>query len=320
MKKNFKKIAGTTLMAASLLTLPAMANEYEALLVSANPMAESYRVTVNNNEVPTDVYQSDSYTMIKLRDVADACGWKLLWNPETEMVGVEFGENKFEIKPGENTYQLNEEKGMFYGKSEIKEGRTYMSPEFFDMVGMICVVDGNQVQLIRKESMPENSAVIKSMSNGVILVHDRNLGEVELIPSADTKFYDEEGNEILDSNLYPGNIVEVIYSDAMTLSLPPMNNPLEVRLVNADFMNQLEIEGTIETIGEDFVVLKDVKDHQKLRLNLDENTVISHITGNRRLYRADDLKEEMKVKAVVSNMFTRSLPAQTYSYGIIICE
>ena len=320
MKKNLKKIAGTTLMAASLLTLPAMANEYETLLVSANPMAASYHVTVNNVEVPTDVYKSDSYTMIKLRDVAEACGLKLLWNPETEVVGVEFGENKFEIKAGENTYHLNEEKGMFYGKAEIKEGRTYMSAEFFDMVGMICVVDGTRVQLIRKESMPENSAVIKSMSEGVILVHDRNLGEVELVLSRETKFYDEEGAEILASNLYPGNIVKVIYSDAMTLSLPPMNNPLEIHLLNADFMNQLEIEGTIETIGEGYVIVKDVKDYQKLRLVFDEDTTVSHITGNRRLYRVDDLKEGMKVKAVVSNMFTRSIPAQTYSYGIIICE
>ena len=106
----------------------------------------------------------------------------------------------------------------------------------------------------------------------------------------------------------------------MTLSLPPMNNPLEIHLLNADFMNQLEIEGTIETIGEGYVIVKDVKDYQKLRLVFDEDTTVSHITGNRRLYRVDDLKEGMKVEAVVSNMFTRSIPAQTYSYGIIICE
>lgn len=320
MKNNFKKIAGTTLVAMSLLTLPTIANEYEKLLISPNTIENSYRVMVNNNEIPTNVYNNENYMMLKLRDVADACGFKLLWNPETEIVGIEFGENKFETKPGENTCILNDMRGAFYGKTEIKDGRTYLSPEVFNMLGMISLTDGNSINLISKSSMPENSAVIKAMGEGIITVHDRNLGEVELILSEKTKIYDENGSETLFSNLKVGDLVEVEYSEVMTLSLPPMNNPLKISLLKLDEENALEIEGTIETKGENFVELKNVNGYRALRLNFDENTKFSHISGNRRIYRADDLTKGMKIKASVSNQFTRSIPAQTCAYEIIIFE
>ena len=114
--------------------------------------------------------------------------------------------------------------------------------------------------------------------------------------------------------------MEVAYNEAMTLSLPPMNNPTSIRLVTVELAQELEVEGTVSEVGEDYVILKEVAEHQNLRLNIDENTNIVHSSGNRRLYRINDLTAEMKIKAVVSNAFTMSLPAQTYAYGITICE
>ncbi|MBP3284956.1 MAG: hypothetical protein J6M02_05605 [Clostridia bacterium] len=320
MEKNLRKIAGATLMAASLLTLPAMAKNYESLLDLSTPTNERYQISLDNMQIAADAYKTDDFIMIKLRDIAENGGIKLLWNPETETVGVESGANKLEIKPGEKNYKLNKEKGIFYGKTEIKEGRTYVSPEFFELIGIVSVIDGDDVKLIRKSSLPENAAVIKSISKDEITVEDCERGEVRLVLSKDTKLSDADGKKLSASDLYIGAIVEVDYSDAMTFSLPPVNVPVSIRLLNVELVNQLELEGNIEEISENYMILKDVENYQRLLLNMNEETKISHITGNKRIYRKDDLEVGMKVKAIVSYAFTRSIPAQTYAYEIIICE
>lgn len=80
-----------------------------------------------------------------------------------------------------------------------------------------------------------NVAVVANidMKENTITVNDTILGEVVLVVSDETKITDAEGKDIKLADLKEGNTVEVVYGPAMTMSLPPINNPISVK-VTAD--------------------------------------------------------------------------------------
>ncbi len=57
------------------------------------------------------------------------------------------------------------------------------------------------------------------------------MGEVRLCPNDDTKITDKDGNEIKITDIKVDNEIEVEYSDVMTDSLPPLNNPISIKVV-----------------------------------------------------------------------------------------
>ena len=64
-----------------------------------------------------------------------------------------------------------------------------------------------------------------------ILFNDEVMGEVRLCPNDDTKITDKDGNEIKITDIKVDNEIEVEYSDVMTDSLPPLNNPISIKVV-----------------------------------------------------------------------------------------
>lgn len=63
-----------------------------------------------------------------------------------------------------------------------------------------------------------------------LLVEDEVMGEVVLIANDDTVIVDKDGKAIKVSDLEEGAEISIKYSEAMTMSLPPINNPIQIVL------------------------------------------------------------------------------------------
>ncbi len=76
-----------------------------------------------------------------------------------------------------------------------------------------------------------NVAVVGAIDTkeNTVTVNDTVLGEVVLVVSDETKITDAQGKDIKLADLKEGNTVEVVYGAAMTMSLPPINNPVSIK-------------------------------------------------------------------------------------------
>ena len=57
------------------------------------------------------------------------------------------------------------------------------------------------------------------------------MGEVRLCPNDDTKITDEDGKDIALTDIKVNAEIKVEYGDIMTDSLPPLNNPISIKIV-----------------------------------------------------------------------------------------
>ena len=82
------------------------------------------------------------------------------------------------------------------------------------------------------ETEEEAVAVITAVDvkEGTITVNDSVLGEVVLVVSEETKLLSANGEEIKIEDIKPESKAEIVYGEAMTMSLPPINNPVSVKL------------------------------------------------------------------------------------------
>ena len=82
------------------------------------------------------------------------------------------------------------------------------------------------------ETEEEAVAVITAVDvkEGTITVNDSVRGEVVLVVSEETKLLSANGEEIKIEDIKPEIKAEIVYGEAMTMSLPPINNPVSVKL------------------------------------------------------------------------------------------
>lgn len=72
--------------------------------------------------------------------------------------------------------------------------------------------------------------VVAEVSDEEILFEDEELGQVRLNLGGDVVITDKDGSEIDASEIKAGDKLTVVYGEAMTMSIPPLNNPISITL------------------------------------------------------------------------------------------
>lgn len=131
--------------------------------------------------------------------------------------------------------------------------------------------------------------------------------------------------------LKEGDIVNAIYEKAMTRSIPPQTNAIEVSKQQLGFgsttasempinLSVVEMSGIVSEItdGEYKSVLVEdsSQKNSQVSLNVDDKTVIIKADGTPIEFK--DLKAGDKINITHSPAMTFSLPPQTYSYAIVV--
>jgi len=85
-----------------------------------------------------------------------------------------------------------------------------------------------------EEVAASDVAVIQSVKveENAITVNDAVRGEVVLVVSDETDIKDIDGNSIKADALKDGMTVEIVYGEAMTMSIPPINNPVSIKVIS----------------------------------------------------------------------------------------
>lgn len=188
----------------------------------------------------------------------------------------------------------------------------------------------NSVSLESSISVENNinsKVIIKSIEKSdegtriLVTPVDDNSMDIMLNISDDTKIDLE--------TLKEGDIVLATYSKAMTRSIPPQSNAIEIIKENVDIndvaaqpnLSLMNLNAVINKItdeeGYKSILVDDSNDkNSQISLNIDNNTIVMNANGE--AVNFSDLKSGDKINVVHSPAMTFSLPPQTYAYAVIV--
>jgi hypothetical protein len=173
--------------------------------------------------------------MVPVRAVAETLGYNVEWNSETKGIVVENLPQYYTFYLGTDGYTFAKTAPVKLGKEPVLiDGTTYVPVSFFTQIMDIeTEFNENYVNFIKKTQETDTASVggnaeITSVNKDTkeIVVEDEELGTIVLLLSDDVT--DADGNVIDWENLSVGDKVSVVYSDVMTMSEPPVNNPVSI--------------------------------------------------------------------------------------------
>lgn len=180
-----------------------------------------------------------------VRPVAEAMGLSVEWQGETKTVVLTNGGPLYiTFSIGENGYTFAKTAPMpSVGAPVIVDGRTYIPVDVISDIAGIMVEKNDEsynITLAQNETDKTDSAegfgeltpyatgIVKEVNDEQILFTDDKRGDVILTKGGDVKVTDSEGNSLEISDIKAEDKLTVEYGDAMTMSIPPINNPKSI--------------------------------------------------------------------------------------------
>lgn len=282
--------------------------------------AEPCTLTVDGKAVEEEIILRDDATMLPLRAMAEAIGYTVSWQAESGTAVLSGISDDIFVKPVSATARSAEK------NAEIYNDKTYVPIEFVnEVLGLAYDVDENNGNIniyVTEELAAEKSTVtVNSVEEGKISVNDENIGEVILMISEETEI-SKDGEKTELSEIKEGDKLAVLYSPAMTMSLPPQCTAVSIEILsenNKEEQNEnVSFDGEVLEIAEDGMVVVSSENYKNgIALKITENTRITH-SVNKRIYKAEDLEVGMKISGEHSAAMTRSIPPQTEAFSIVI--
>lgn len=282
--------------------------------------AEPCTLTVDGKAVEEEIILRDDATMLPLRAMAEAIGYTVSWQAESGTAVLSGISDDIFVKPVSATARSAEK------NAEIHNDKTYVPIEFVnEVLGLAYDVDENNGNIniyVTEELAAEKSTVtVNSVEEGKISVNDENIGEVILMISEETEI-SKDGEKTEFSEIKEGDKLAVLYSPAMTMSLPPQCTAVSIEILsenNKEEQNEnVSFDGEVLEITEDGMVVVSSENYKNgIALKITENTRITH-SVNKRIYKAEDLEVGMKISGEHSAAMTRSIPPQTEAFSIVI--
>lgn len=171
--------------------------------------------------------------LFPVRQVFEALGYTVEYVAESKSINLINGASFITFTIGEDAYAFARMAHQPLGSAPVlRDGLTYVPVEILELAGIESMVNRNtvniflnsevsfeEVQTVTTNNLVEGASVVEIVGvdpiEGLVTVLDAELGEVVLTLT------DEQMLELggLDQK------IQVIYSDRMTMSLPPMNAP-----------------------------------------------------------------------------------------------
>ena len=257
MKKTIKKSIALGMAVSMLGSMSAIAGTTASV---------AKNITVNGNKITATAITQDGKTLLPVRAVATALGLNVEWNGEQKSVVLEDLPLYVTFRTGVDGYTFAKTAPMPLGQAPvIVDSVTYVPVELFSDILAYTVDDTDNGIVIfdeTEESSTETTTVtedstetttsaksdetateesteadakatgkVVEIGDKEILFNDKVMGEVRLCPNDDTKITDKDDNEIKLTDIKVDDEIEVEYSDVMTDSLPPLNNPISIKIV-----------------------------------------------------------------------------------------
>lgn len=309
-----KKIFAIALMGCFVFGVSgAYANVQDTpVIISAD---EKDGVYVNGEVAGTFIKKGDKL-LVPVRTIAEGLGYTVEWKGESKTIVLTKGAQYVTMSVGVDGYTVAKTAPMPLGAApEVVDGKTYVPYELFaDLMEISATVNEDKVEFVNVEET-KGVGVVKS-TEGEIFFEDEEIGEVVLNLGDEVEITYADGSKAKAEDITEGCRLQVVYGDAMTMSLPPINNPKSIVIESKPVddvqpVENLSIKGTVKEIVDNMVVVEsDDKDssYPEVALRVTENT------------KADEVKAGDMVEAEFSPIMTRSLPPQSEAFSIKVVK
>ncbi len=213
-------------------------------------------LVINDKTTGIDTVIQDGVELVPVRTTAEELGFDVEWDGENKSVVLSDLPRYVTFSVGTDGYTFARTAPMPLGQAPvIIDDVTYVPVSLFDEIldydvkddekniyiadknaedevvsdGAIDEVVAEDTDEATEESVSTKVSVT-SVSNDTITVNDDERGEVVLAIDENLVITDSEGNEVAFEDIKEGDVLNVVYGDAMTMSIPPVNNPVSVEL------------------------------------------------------------------------------------------
>lgn len=276
-------------------------------------------IYIDDTKIDASYLENDDKSiMIPVRKVCEFMGFNVEWNSETNDVVVEKSPMYFTFNIYRDGYTLSKTAPILLGNAPVVENNTTYVPLSFVSDIMSCEVTSEDgivnIKTSETEKKKAHTVIFNGVTDNMCVVYDIELGDVLVNISNNTVVSDDV------NTLEKGQILEIVYDDFMTMSLPPITNALQLTKVEGETAEVLY--GTVsETITEDGVNQIIIKDESgnETALNVSaDKTLLMDIDGTK--IDVTDFELNKKVTAVASMASTRSIPPQRAAFAVRIAE
>ena len=289
-------------LAVSAVTFTAQAND---------------KITVNGQEIEkTTITNPEGIKMIPLRAVCESLGFTVEWDDDNRMITISDMPLYITLTPDADGYTFARTAPLMLGtKPMLENGTTYVPVSFVSEIMQGKVTEGEVLEITYGEeaAVPTASVYITEKGENSITVEDFNIGTVIVNVDENTVITDAEGNSLKFEDLNEGVQLNVTYSDAMTLSLPPMTTAVKIEATN-EAANIIKTGKVTEIVKDGEEIVQFVINENEFILNVAAETVL---TGAETLA---DIKVGDTIRARTNGMATRSIPMQMPAIAITIIE
>lgn len=268
MKKNISKFIPIIMLAmTTIFSCNSVYAEYNPdKIYSENEVATKSAIQKNAIIIDdkaledAEIIISEEVQMFPARKVFEALGYTVEWNGEDSSVAVSKLPHYVTFIIGVDGYTFARTAPMPLNKApELIDGVTYVPVSLLtEIMNLDAVIDENDnlkiKTVIEEDETIENSteadqnstneeaseeesnvndnieqnAEVISIAEGSILVNDKNQGEISLVLSENTELLFDDNTEASLEDIKEASKLYVEYSGAMTMSIPPINNPEKI--------------------------------------------------------------------------------------------
>lgn len=272
MKKNILKFIPITIIAATVFgSGVSVFAEYDPDKVIVEGEFATKAVVFKNSvivdgdlieDVETMIF--DNHLMFPARKVFEKMGYEVEWNGNSNFVSLSKIPQFVTFKIGRDGYTFAKTAPMSVGQAPILvDGVTYVPFELLtEIMEIDAEVDSDNNIIINLEvfeetteidteatteevfeessekaegeevSQAEANAKVISVDDNNILIEDDEKGEVMLVVGDETEIKYSDGSDAGIDNIGEKAKIYVEYGDAMTMSIPPVNNPISIVIFN----------------------------------------------------------------------------------------
>lgn len=216
------------------------------------------KVAIDNEEVEgSEIVEQDGVGYLPVRPVAEAMGLTVEWNAADKSVLITNGGPVYiTFKIGENAYTFAKTAPMeLSGAPVIIDSKTYIPADVItDLFSYEIMKSDETYNIITKyqESTDESevsddkdendkgfadleknavaTGTVTEVNDEQIFFEDAERGTVILTKSDSVKVTDKDGNEVDINSVAADMNIKVEYGPAMTMSIPPINNPVSITI------------------------------------------------------------------------------------------
>ncbi len=291
------------------------------MIIGMTAFAENSKLAINDVPVENaEVFKTDSGVIyVPVRKICEALNMEVLWDGENEIITLVKLPVYITFSPNGDGYTFAKTAPMLLGNAPIlKNDTTYVPVNFIDEI-LQAEYEISEDGKINIKYDVDNSVIVEvvvgeDLDENQIMVFDAEKNsEVVLNITEETVIVDENGAKVEADKIVEGMFVRVEYSEAMTMSIPPMTNAISIEFVKGEEAKGAEMT-VVEAIDENGRIIVVNADKMEIALNITETTEILDKDGNK--ITADKLVKDTLVEVEHEERMTRSIPPMTNAISI----